>query len=238
VSAQPDRRRGGVRRITLVGAALLSSGLATAAIAADPADVARLQAQLASYERDLAILKSQEEIENLQAAYGYYIDKGLWHQAADLFADGATYEYGQRGVYVGKAHILKALGLFGPEGLQQAQLNNYMMLQPIIDVSPDNRTAKARWRSDVELERDGKGYWSEGTYENEYLRDRGVWKIAKMHFYVSMVADYDKGWIEGPLPLEGQSRKTPPDLPPTEVYSSLPGVYMPAYHYKNPVSGK
>ncbi len=48
------------------------------------------------------------------------------------------------------------------------------MVQPIIHVSEDNRTAKARWRSDVQLARAGKGRWGGGVYENEYVNDNGT----------------------------------------------------------------
>jgi hypothetical protein len=104
-------------------------------------------------------------------------------------------------------------------------------------VAPDNRTAQARWRSDIQVAVDGKGQWGEGEYENEYVNDHGIWKISKLHFYVTVMADYDKGWREAPIPLEGPSKTFPPDRPPTEVYGALPEVYLPAYHYRNPVTG-
>jgi hypothetical protein len=194
---------------------------------------------VAAYEHEVALLKSRETLDNLQAAWGYYVDKGLWRQAADLFTANATFEFAQRGVYVGRSHLVKAMTVAfgGLEGLRQGQLNNYMMLQPIIDVAPDNRTAKARWRSDIEVAVDGKGQWGEGEYENEYVNENGTWRIAKLHFYVTFMCDYDKGWVEGPIPMEGPSKDSPPDHPPTEVYGSLPDVYQPAYHYKNPVTG-
>jgi hypothetical protein len=208
---------------------------ATAATAART-DLTDLEARLAAQENKVARLESRDAIENLQAAYGYYIDKGLWTQASNLFSASASYEFGQHGVYIGRDHIHKAIALFGPEGLRRGQLNNYMMLQPIIDVADDNRSAKARWRSDVELADAGNGYWSEGEYENEYVNERGVWKISKLHFYITFLADYDGGWKDAPLPLDGPSAAAPPDRAPSEVYQSLPEVYLPAYHYKNPVS--
>ncbi|MGB7216540.1 MAG: nuclear transport factor 2 family protein [Gammaproteobacteria bacterium] len=183
----------------------------------------------------LAILASEREIENLQAKYGYYIDKGLWDEAASLFAEDGTYEFGQSGVYVGRQRVRQALELMGPKGLERGQLNNYPMLQPIITVSPDLRTAKARWRSDVQLSRGGKGRWGAGVYENEYVNENGVWRISKLHYYVVMWADYDKGWVEGPLPVEGPSKTLPPDRPPTMVYESLPKAIFVPYHYEHPV---
>jgi hypothetical protein len=200
-------------------------------------DLESLEAALGRAEQQAARLRSAGEIENLQAAYGYYIDKGLWDQAASLFTADATYEYGQRGVYVGRNRIREALGLFGPQGLASGQLNNYLVLQPIIDVGADDASAKARWRSDMQLLKGGKSYWGEGTYENEYVKEGGEWKISRLHFYVTMLCDYDKGWVVGNVPMEAQSTEVPPDRPPTEVYESLPEVYLPAYHYAHPVTG-
>ncbi len=213
-----------------------SAALAALAEPHETAETVQLQASIARSARELARLESHEQIESLQAAYGYYIDKGLWDSAAALFSRRATYEYGQQGVYVGRAHIRQALSLMGPQGLEEGELNDYPMLQPIIDVAADNRTAKARWRSDVMLARDGRGEWGEGEYENEYVNERGVWRISKLHFYVTFFADYDRGWGAGDLPLDGPSATLPPDRPPTEIYRALPGVYLPPYHYGNPVA--
>jgi hypothetical protein len=83
----------------------------------------------------------------------------------------------------------------------------------------------------------GEGRWSEGTYENSYVNEDGIWRIAALHFYVTMICEYDKGWIAGDIPMDGPSDTLPPDSPPTEVYGSLPEVYLPPYHYPNPVTG-
>jgi len=177
-------------------------------------------------------------IENLQAMYGYYIDKGQWKQAAALFSKDGSYEFGQSGVYIGSASIERGLSLMGAPGLEQGQLNNYVMVQPIIHVSPDNRTAKARWRSDVLLARGGKGRWGGGVYENEYVNDKGTWKFSTLHYYVTFWGDYDQGWAGKPFPVDPPSTTVPPDKPPTVVYETFPRLQVVPYHYMNPVSGK
>ncbi|HEX4097617.1 MAG TPA: nuclear transport factor 2 family protein, partial [Caulobacteraceae bacterium] len=137
--------------------------------------------QLKPYAHRIELLKDKDAVENLQAAYGYYFDKSLWSDVADLFARGGSFEYGQRGVYVGKDHIKKALLLFGREGPEAGKLNNSMQLQSVIHVAPDGRTAKARWRGMVQLGRANQaGQWGEGTYENDYVKEDGVWKIARL----------------------------------------------------------
>ena len=192
---------------------------------------------LAAWDREVARLEGHDAVENLQAIYGYYFDKNQWDQVAGLFTDDATYEIGQRGVYKGKKRIRAALDLIGPAGAQPGVLNNELQLQPLIHVSADGKTAKARWRT---LEMKGvhgkSGSWGEGVYENEYALQNGVWKISKLHYYLTFRADYDKGWSKDPLPIEKVSDTLPPDSPPTEVYGALPDAYLPPYHYANPGS--
>jgi len=201
-------------------------------------EVAQLEGRLLDYARELDNLVAERDIENLQAMYGYFIDKGMWNEASALFANNGTYEFGLNGVYVGNQRIREELTLMGPEGLEPGMLNNYPMLQPIISVAADSRSAKARWRSDVQLSRNGKGMWGGGVYENEYVNENGIWKISKLHYYVTFWADYDKGWTEGLQPMNIQSPVLPPDLPPTEMYGSQPEVYLFPFHFLHPVTDK
>jgi hypothetical protein len=201
-------------------------------------ELGRLEALADAKELQLARTHSVRAIENLQAMYGYYIDKGQWKRAATLFSAAGSYEFGQSGVYIGNGHVERALSLMGPQGLKPGQLNNYVMVQPIIHISADNRTAKARWRSDVQLARDGKGRWGGGVYENEYVNDRGTWKFSKLHYYVTFWGDYDAGWAAKPLAMDPPSTSIPPDQPPTVVYQSFPKLQIVPFHYDNPVSGK
>jgi hypothetical protein len=184
-------------------------------------------------------LENQSAIENLQRIYGFYIDKQLWKEAADLFADDGTLEIGGQGVFVGKSRVLEYLIRLSPDGLARGKLFNHIQLQPIIDLAPDGNTAKGRWRFLAELGAHKKSAtWGGGTYENEYVKDNGVWKIKSLHFFVTYYIDYDKGWDKGgnapPAPIRGFT----PDQPSSVDYRTFPDVFIPPYHYKNPVTGK
>ena len=50
-------------------------------------------------------LEGTRAVKKLQRAFGYYVDRGLWTDAADLFAEDGTIEIGIDGVYVGKSRI-------------------------------------------------------------------------------------------------------------------------------------
>ena len=194
---------------------------------------------LAEYRRRVGLLRDRDEVENLQAAYGYYFDKSMWKEVADLFSKDGTFEYGQMGVYVGPARIRAGLKLLGREGPEVGKLNNYTQLQAIVHVAPDGRTAKARWRGPIMLQpAGGAGAWGDAVYENEYVKEGGVWRISKEHVYLSGMADYDGSWAKGPIAMAGPSAVLPPDKPPTEVYRSYPGAYVPPFHYNHPVTGQ
>jgi hypothetical protein len=38
------------------------------------------------------------------------------------------------------------------------------------------------------------GEWNWGTFENEYVKQDGVWKLKSVHVYPRLFTDYDKGW--------------------------------------------
>ena len=185
------------------------------------------------------LLEDEQKIENLQRMYGYYIDRAMWDEAADLFASDATMEWGQSGVYVGKSHVRKFLGLWGPQGLQWGQMNDHLQLQPVVDVGPSGLSARARSRElDMIGVYGGKATWSEGIYENTFVKQGGVWKFKALHFYPTFIADYDQGWGKDAQPMPAASTEVPPDRAPTEVYEIYPKAHVPPYHYRNPVTGE
>lgn len=217
----------------------LAIGVAVLSVPAPAFAQQSAEARLAAYTERVERLEDVDRIENLQAYFGYFFDKGLWHDATDTFAANGSFEYGRRGVYIGKDRIRRALLLFGPEGLANGYLNNHMMLQPIITVAPDGRTATGRWQGMVQLAEPGaNGVWGVGIYENEYVKERGVWKIAKLHFYVTALGEYDAGFMRGAQMMEGPSALFPPDRPPSEAYRSFPAAYIPPFSFDHPVTGR
>lgn len=201
------------------------------------AEIERLQAEVARLARQAQAAEDYIAISNLQRSYGYYVDRARWDDAADLFARECTLEINGRGVFVGQERVRQYMHRFGPP--QYGQLFNHMQLQPVIHVAEDGRTAKARLRALIQVGVLGKEcLWGEGTYENEYVREDGVWKISKLHFYQVFYADHEKGWHREPRPLVPQYPDFPPDRPPTEDYKVYPEFYVPPYHYRNPVSGR
>jgi SnoaL-like domain len=230
-----------IRFFQMLSAVLLLCPVGLAAAGSSTSDLAaqvkKLQEQVAALQQKADRAQDYIDIANLETIYGYYVDKAQWDQVADLFAKDGTLEIGLRGVWVGQDRVRAYLHKL-PD-LKYGTLFNHMQLQPVINVAPDGLTAKGRWRAIMQvgiLNRSAQ--WGEGTYENEYVKEDGVWKISKLHFYMTYYVDYYKGWDKGGDPPPGPIPGFPPDWPPTETYGLYPNVYIPPYHYKNPVTGK
>ncbi len=201
--------------------------------------IASLRASTQQLSEDLGRLEDERAIENLQRSYGFFVDKALWNQTANLFADNGTLEIGGRGVFVGKARILQYLVWLAPQGLTRGKLFNHTQLQPIVTIAPDGRSAHGRWHFLAEVgDFQKSALWGTGTYENEYVKENGVWKIAKLHGFFRMYTPYADGWGKTAVPNTHPEKDLPPDRPPTVQYEDYPSTYVPPYHYPNPVTGK
>lgn len=220
--------------------------LAAFALVASRPAAADANAEIDALTLRVQKLEGVRAVKTLQRAFGYYVDRGLWGEAADLFADDGTIEIGLDGVYVGKARIREYLKRFhgGHEGLIYGQLNEWVTLQPAIAMAADGRSATARWRDLGMLGQYKKhAEWRDGIYENAYEKGAdGIWRIKSLHLYVNFVAPYEKGWarLKG---SEGLARSQasvdfPPDRPPTVTYKPFPNTFVPPFQAPNPVTGQ
>lgn len=222
-------------RRSVLGAALL---LAVQGQAQQGNELQQLAQELVTLRAEVTRLEAENDIENLQGIFGFYIDKNQWQQAADLFTEDATFEWGGSGVYAGKARILDYLRSLGAEGPQEGVLNDHMQLQPIVTVSADGKTAKARWQEFSQEAVHGQNhFWGTGVYENEYRFEDGVWKISKLHLYSTMKTPYEDGWGVTALPRSTPSVEVPPDRAASVDYENYPAVFVAPFHYQHPVTG-
>jgi hypothetical protein len=172
---------------------------------------------IAAAERQVQRVQDHNEIENLQSAYGYYAEKFLWSDIAQLFAaDGVLEIDGKR--HAGRERILAKLKTAGPEGPVKGALDSHLQLQPVIHVAPDGMSAKIRSRL-LQLSRDAQGrpMWGGGIYENELVKENGVWKFKRLRFFRSYQVLYKSGWA-GPG-SEGEV---------------MPSGFTPPFHYRVP----
>ncbi len=214
-----------------------------------------LEERVAALERELGRLQDREAVRQLQFKYGYYMDKCLFGAVVDLFADDAQL-YFMGGLFKGKEGARRlyggASGLSGPvDGL----LFEHLIVQDIVDVADDRRTARGRFRTfmqgGVHESHPGKppnipaAFWEGGVYENEYVNEGGIWRIALFNYRVVWQADYDKGWArspQDPLMVANYTRTYPDDPRGPDALVEPPPRWpqqsIVPFHYPHPVTGK
>jgi SnoaL-like domain len=213
----------------------------TEAITATADPLIPLREQLASLQARAQQVKDANDIKKLQRAYGYYVEEGLWDEVVSLFSDTATLELARDGVYGGKERIRQyfyALG-DGQSGLRAGQLNEQLQVMPVVTLAADGLSAKARWRNIVLQGELGKhAELGEGPFENEYVKEDGVWKFSKVRWQQAILVAYAGGWAKNEDYNHGiwVSDTLPPDAPPTDDHGWWPDTYLPPFHFSNPVA--
>ena len=196
-------------------------------------EIAELRAEIAALRQQVRAAEDYRELVNLQGAYGYYVDKGLWDKAADLFAKEGTLEIAGRGVYVGRERVREYLRCLPAYG--HGVIFNHMQLQPVLHIDSEAGTAQGRWRTLMMVGFLGKeGRWGEATYENAYVREAGTWRIAALHGVINFYCEYDEGWHRGGVPLLRSTKGIEPDRPQSFEYEAFPEPVIAPFHYEEP----
>jgi len=157
------------------------------------------------------LLLAASEVQNLQAAYGFYLDRLMLQDMADLFTGNATVDVAGVGQWTGREEILAWLRSFGDEGLSRGELNDRPQLMPVVNVAADGRTASVR---NIELgmsgQHAGETFWSAAVQEFDLVRgEDSIWRIAALRRFPRMRASYEKGW-QDPLPAGEVTGRRPP----------------------------
>ncbi len=183
-------------------------------------------------------LADESAVQNLQAAYGFYMDRKLWDDVADLFAPDGVMAVGGEGAYAGRESIRKGLNRFGPQGLRTGQLFDHLQLMPLIEVAPDGMSARLRC---IELQMLGVhgrgGAWGVNICDTQAEKREGQWMIARMAVSPRLLADYDDGWAGELVDLGELSADFPPDAP-VSLETAYPKAKGPKIGFAHPVTGR
>jgi hypothetical protein len=211
--------------------------------AADQAEIdaaiAELEQAVAAAERHMERLKDFDALENLAGVYGHYVDKSMQDDIADLFTADGIVEILGRGVYYGQDRVRQYMHNLGPVGPRDGALFNHMHLQPVIHVAEDGLTAKVRSRLFVMFGiLNTNAQWGSGVYENELIKEDGIWKFQYLHAYQTFYTNYEDGWAKRSSAIFAPYDRLPPDGPQSVAYDPYPAAFVPPFHYDNPVSGR
>lgn len=214
-----------------------------------------LEQKLEQLSNQVGILEDIHAVRTLHHKYGYYIDKCLYNETIDLFAEDGEVRF-MGGIFKGKEglrrlYIERFQKRFtnGENGPRYGFLLEHPLMQDIVDISPDRKTAKLRARSVMQAgnhelaEGPTKQWWEGGYHLNEYVKEDGIWKIKVLDYRAAWHADFENGWAHTPpnaYPF--LSTKFPEDpLGPDEVMENpklWPETDIIPFHYPHPVTGK
>jgi hypothetical protein len=208
-----------------------------------------LQEQVKTLSEQNRTFRDIEDIKKLQCSYGYYLENYMTDEIAALFSQREdTIIRVHAGEFKGKKGVLT---FFKPKGKSQGVRNpgfihQVMQLSPVIDVAPDGLTARGRWYGFgavaipvKDQDRVFQG-WMNGVYENDYIKENGVWKIWKLRWWMYFNAPYGIGWVapekQADKSFQDKPHVTNYDEPPFETL--YPTRYICPFHYANPVTGQ
>ena len=218
-------------------------------------EIAALKAQVTELAHRTGVLEDIQAIRTLHFKYGYYMDKWLFDEIVDLFAEDCEL-YFLNGIFKGKQGARRMYGGgMGVNGPTNGVLTEHLHLQDIVDVAPDRMSAKGRFRCFLMggLHETGpkntpipSQFWEGGVYENTYVKENGIWKIKVFNYNLVWQAEYAKGWArsEHKLLMVSPFTKTYPEDPrgpdalKTGPFQFWPEIFVIPFHYCHPVTGR
>jgi hypothetical protein len=213
-----------------------------------------LETKIAAMEKELTRLKDIEAIRKLEHAYSYYLVMWMPEEIIALFSrrKDVTLEWPE-GTFFGVDGLHRFFGRINakkdPEFMHQM-----MHLTDVIDIADDGKTGKGRWwgfgaMALGSMETGGiMQALACGIYENDFIKENGVWKLWKIKWVPVYSCTPATGWVKPEkLAKPGASRRTrkkgatdwwQPDLPSKGISYSYPSGYILPFHFQHPVTGK
>jgi hypothetical protein len=187
-----------LRRLTSRGlVVLVALGALHVVVAGDTDPSMSAAARVHRLAQNVERAESVRAVKRVQETYAQYSQFGLWTDMAALFADNAQLSHGkdnEQGRQAIQNYFLTKFGE-GTHGLKPGGLHTQMVLRPLINVSADGQSAKGRWWEFSMTGQHGvKAEWAAAIFENEYVRERGVWKISRMRYNPMFAGPYVTGW--------------------------------------------
>ncbi|MPT47733.1 MAG: nuclear transport factor 2 family protein [Sphingobium sp.] len=229
---------------------------------ADTDRISALEEQIASLNRRLTIREDELDIRKLQHLYGYLIDKCMYDEVVELFADDAQVHF-FGGVWRGKDSIrrlyvdrFRKRFTHDNNGPIDGFLLDHPQLQDLITINEDGITARNRCRSMMQAGRhkdycdpgnpaaaNPRQWWEGGVYENQYKKVDGKWRFLVLNYFPHWHADFKEGWAYTEsefVPFFRETYPTDPEGPDelSEGHWLWPTHKLVPFHMKHPITGK
>ena len=142
-------------------------------------------------------LEDLEAIRRLRYTYCYLCDEYKMDELLKLFAKGAQCDFHEFGQYVGNEEVAKFYKEIVPTAMT---FFVHMVHNPMIEIIDENN-AKGKWYADVPATLSGEARWMCGRYEEQYVKEDGVWKFKEINFFWYYETPIDQGWVKERMKL-------------------------------------
>ena len=197
----------------------------------------RLNTGIDDLSRQIAALENEKSIRKLHRTYEDSLDKGIYSDVLDMFTEDAEVIF-NGGLFKGKRGVKRLFCENFSSGQTGRRINpapgfelNREQQQETLKVSPDNKTARARFTYSIQIgtpidsdsvlvkmaRLQGEGiqkWWEGGIYDVSYVKDlkAGSWKIKRLEYKTLSRADYKPGMSYAkPISVQQFSKAYPGD---------------------------
>jgi hypothetical protein len=155
-----------------------------------------------SLGRDVERAESLRQIKDMEALYTQYAAFGLWDEVGRLLSDDVELWSDGRMAFKGRADFVKHLKdqfSSGHNGIALGQTRREFLMQPVVILSYDGKSATGRWERMIWEgqfggQNGGTASISGGMQVNDYVKERGAWKLSRLHFYSQYAGPYETGF--------------------------------------------
>lgn len=196
-------------------------------------------ASMDELEERIAIMNDESLVRNLQAAYGYYVNRRMWDDVTDLFSDDGVYEFGGNGIYEGTNGIRSVHERMGPAGLTDGVLNDRLQFDTVVSLAEGRGEAQVRGIElgiigDVDK---GEAFWEVSVYDNRFVKEDGLWKVREMRVFTVFRSEYTEGWGKSRI-IETLTGTQAPNQPLPAADTGDQDRLIPAFVSTHPVTGE
>jgi hypothetical protein len=150
-------------------------------------------------EERISLLEDIEEIKKVKAKYCYNVDAFKTDELLELFSESAVLDFRPHfPELVGKKEIYKFYREDLPTMLRMCV---HQILNGIVEVNGDK--AKGTWYmwgiATFITPQGDTAAWSQVTYEDEFVKENGQWKISRVRDIQKILSPYEDGWVKTPI---------------------------------------
>lgn len=145
-------------------------------------------------EERIRVIEDRQAIRKLEAKYAYTCDVFDWDGFMSVFAEESSCDFGFMGSYKTKDEMDKFFREVVP---QRLSFMRHFIFNESIEITSET-TATGEWYFLTPGAHIGtnRALWFSGKYDEEFVKEKGEWKIKFLKCTFAFVTGYDTGWVK------------------------------------------